>query len=489
MGVRQGLVKKAVAGLALAGVVAYGGTIAYLTHFDHAGAPTLPADSPTLKDPVALAAFNALRETRCDYCHTRGADLPFYFHVPIAKQIMSRDLEQGLRHFRIEPVLAALRSGQAPTVEQLTRIETVIEQNRMPPGAYLLMHPHAYMTEKERRDVIAWTREVRARHYAGQGVAPQFAAEPIQPIPEKMDVNWEKAALGRDLFFDKRLSGDGTLNCASCHGLDKGGVDHLVTATGIHDQKGPINVPTVYNSVFNLAQFWNGRARDLAAQAAGPVTNPVEMGSHDWTVAAAHILAVPGYAARFEAVYGADTVNQATITDAIAEYEKTLVTPDSRFDRYLKGDNKAISAQELRGYERFKAIGCAACHNGVAVGGGAYEIMGLEGPYFADRKRPITDADKGRETFTSSRDDFERFKVPNLRNIELTGPYFHDGSAKTLPDAVRAMARYQTTDHAVSEQDVADITAFLKTLTGTYDGMPLKDVPADAPLRMDAPAP
>nr|WP_289843710.1 c-type cytochrome [Brytella acorum] len=143
----------------------------------------------------------------------------------------------------------------------------------------------------------------------------------------------------------------------------------------------------------------------------------------------------------------------------------------------------------MRGYERFKAIGCAACHNGVAVGGGAYEIMGLEGPYFADRKLPITDADKGRETFTSSRDDFERFKVPNLRNIELTGPYFHDGSAKTLPDAVRAMARYQTTDHAVSEQDVADITAFLKTLTGTYDGMPLKDVPADAPLRMDAPAP
>ncbi len=171
------------------------------------------------------------------------------------------------------------------------------------------------------------------------------------------------------------------------------------------------------------------------------------------------------------------------MTNAIAEYEKTLITPDSPFDLYLKGDNNAITAQEKRGYERFKAIGCSGCHSGVAVGGDAYEVMGLEGPYFTERKTGLTAVDSGREGFTHAVEDHQRFKVPNLRNIALTAPYFHDGSAATLDEAVRLMARYQTPYPDLSKRDVEDIVAFLKTLTGKYQGVPLQQVVAEPPLQ------
>lgn len=474
---------RGIAGLAALGVAAWGGTVAYLEHFDHQGAPTLPDDSPTRRDPMALAAFTALDEARCDYCHVVGTDLPFYFKLPLANQIMSRDLVEGHRHFIYEPVLEAFRQGKPPSVEQLSRIEEVISQNRMPPDAYLLMHPHAHLNEKQRADILAWVRDQRSRYYASPDVAPRFRGEVIQPIPESVPVDWNKAALGRTLYFDTRLSGDGTVSCASCHPLNKAGVDHLVTSVGIGGHKGPINAPSVFNSVFSFAQFWNGRAKDLVEQAAGPIMNPLEMGSTSWDTVSAAVRSDPAYVQQFTAVYGTGEISKRTITEAIAEYEKTLITPDSRFDLYLKGQDDAITAQEKRGYERFKQIGCSGCHSGIAVGGDAYEIMGLEGPYFTDRASPITAADEGRFTFTHDPADHQRFKVPNLRNVELTGPWYHDGSVKTLDRAVRLMAKYQTPDHAPSEQDVADITAFLRTLTGKYNGIPLKDVPADAPLR------
>ncbi|WP_181442022.1 cytochrome-c peroxidase [Swingsia samuiensis] len=475
---------KGIAGLVVLGVAAWGGTVTYLEHFDHAGAPQLPVNSSTRHDAKAMAAFAAFQEVRCDYCHTKNADLPFYFNLPGANQIMKKDLVEGQRHFNFAPIIADFQQGTPPSVEQLSRIEEVISQNRMPPTPYLLMHPHAHLDEKQRADILAWVRDQRERYYASSDVKPEFRGEVIQPIPESMPVDWKKAELGRQLFFDKHLSGNDQLNCASCHGLNKGGVDNLVTATGINGQKGPINTPSVYNSTFNLEQFWNGRAKDLKAQAAGPVMNPVEMGSHDWEGVATKIRSLPNYVSEFTAVYGKDEISQNTVTDAIAEYEKTLITPDSRFDLYLKGQSNAITDQEKRGYERFKQIGCSGCHSGVAVGGDAFEILGLEGPYFEDRHTKLTPADEGRFSFTKDRSDYQRFKIPNLRNVELTGPWFHDGSAKTLEDAVRKMARYETPDHDISDQDVADIVAFLKTLTGKYQGVPLKDVEVEAPLKV-----
>lgn len=470
--------KRILVSLVGAGLLAYGGTVAYLHHFDHETAPRLPENSPTRKDPVALAAFNALNNARCDYCHTVGSNLPFYFSLPVAHTIMAKDLYQGKHHFRIESVLSAFDQGKPPSEEELSRIEEVIVQNRMPPPQYLLLHWHAHLSESERHAILSWVQDTRRKYYATTGAIAAFAAEPIRPVPETIPVDPAKVVLGRKLFFDKKLSGDNTLNCASCHGLEKGGVDHLVTATGINGQKGPINVPTVYDAYFKIAQFWNGRASDLAAQAAGPVMNPVEMGSHDWSEVANKLTADPDYRAMFQAAFGPDAqIGQQTITQAIAEFEKTLITPDSPFDQYLKGRDDAISDQAKRGYARFKAIGCAGCHSGIAAGGGAYEVMGLEANYFKDRGGQQTDADKGIYALDQKEDNLNRFVVPTLRNIALTAPYFHDGSAKTLEDAVRKMAHYQTTDSKPSDQDVADIVAFLKTLTGKYDGHELTNSP------------
>lgn len=303
-----------------AALLAYGGTVAYLQHFDHITAPELPASSPTLKDPVALAAFNALREARCDYCHAEQRDLPFYFRVPVAKTLMEKDRANGLRHFRVEPVLDAFEQGTAPTEEQLSRIEEVITQNRMPPNLYLMMHWHAHLSNAEREAVLKWVQDTRRKNYNNTGAAEQFAAEPIRPVPESVEADPAKWTLGRKLFFDKSLSGDNTLNCASCHGLDTGGVDNLVTATGIGGQKGPINTPTVYDAYFKMAQFWNARATTLAEQAAGPVMNPVEMGSHNWEEVANKLNANPEYAPLFQAAFGPDAkVDEKTITTAIGE--------------------------------------------------------------------------------------------------------------------------------------------------------------------------
>ena len=460
-------VRKAVFGIIAAGGVAYGGTVAYLTHFDHA---TAPAPAGAGVDAVSASALNVVREARCDYCHAANVDLPFYFSLPVANTLMNRDRAEGLKHFRVEPVITALQNGSVPDEEPLARIEEVINQNRMPPTLYLLMHWHAHLSAAQRESMLAWIAQVRRQHYATAGVADRFAAEPVQPIPESVPVEAAKVALGQRLFFDRHLSGDGQSSCASCHSLQHGGVDGLVTATGIYGRKGPINVPTVFDAVFNKSQFWKGRAATRADQAAGPVMNPLEMGSHDWSGVADHLREDPSYVTDFQAAFGNDTIDQTTITDAIAEYEKTLITPDSRFDQYLKGDDAALNTQEKQGYRLFKEIGCSGCHTGVSMGGQAFAPMGLEGDYFAARGGALTDADKGRFTVTHNAADMERFKVPNLRNIALTAPYFHDGSVKTLDDAVRKMARYQTPDHSISDQDVADIVAFLNTLTGRYQG-------------------
>lgn len=289
-----------------------------------------------------------------------------------------------------------------------------------------------------------------------------FAAEPILPLSEVQSESPLKVTLGDKLFHDKRLSPNNTISCASCHDLKKGGTDQLPVSIGIHNQKGPINSPTVFNSRYNAKQFWDGRAKDLVEQAAGPVTNPKEMGSN-WPYVIKTLKADPSYVSLFKQTYNGD-ISKATITDAIAKFEETLVTP-SPFDDYLKGDKKAISDQAIRGYQKFKSIGCTACHNGINVGGQMFMKMGLVKDYFKDRGTAITDADLGRYNVTQNEMDKHVFKVPTLRNVELTAPYFHDGQTKSLDQAVKKMATYQL-GVTLSDSDTADIVAFLKSLTG-----------------------
>jgi cytochrome c peroxidase len=289
----------------------------------------------------------------------------------------------------------------------------------------------------------------------------------VQPIPKSVKVDKEKAALGKMLYHDNILSADDTLSCATCHELKKGGTDRLPTSKGIRGQLGAVNSPTVYNSQGNFVQFWDGRAKDLAEQALGPVENPVEMGAQ-WVDIEKKVAAHAEYKKLFDKLY-AGKVTKANIANAIAEFEKTLITPDSRFDLFLAGDQKAITALEKKGWDLFQEKGCITCHNGTYLGGNTYQLMSPD--YFNDRG-DIKDSDYGRFNVTKKEEDKHMFKVPMLRNVAVTAPYFHDGSVKTLPDAVKKMAKYQLGEE-LKPQEVNAITAFLKTLTGKYEGKPL----------------
>jgi cytochrome c peroxidase len=287
---------------------------------------------------------------------------------------------------------------------------------------------------------------------------PAHAQEPISPIQAAAVKDAKLVELGKKLFFDPRLSKSGFISCNSCHNLSMGGSDNLKSSIGHNWQKGPINSPTVLNSSLNVAQFWDGRALTLKDQAGGPIANPGEMAStHDLAVDI--LKSIPGYVAEFKTVFGNDKIDIEQVTQAIAAFEETLVTPNSRFDKWLKGDKKALTPTELAGYELFKDSGCTACHNGAAAGGNTFQKMGIVEPYIS------TSPAEGRVAVTKEEADRFNFKVPTLRNVELTYPYFHDGEAATLTQAVDVMGRIQL-GKKFTDKENAQIVAFLKTLTG-----------------------
>jgi cytochrome c peroxidase len=289
--------------------------------------------------------------------------------------------------------------------------------------------------------------------------------EPILPIPPGHGQDAAKAALGERLFHDPRLSADNSISCASCHKLDLGGTDRRAGSVGIGGALGPIKAPTVYNSGFNLVQFWDGRAQSLEEQAAGPVHNPLEMGSN-WGQVLAKLESDPDLATRFAASYP-EGISSANIQDAIATYERTLITPGSPFDRWLDGEAGALTPEQERGYALFKSYGCVACHQGVNVGGNMYQYMGAMGEYFADRGGELRPADLGRFNVTADPEDRHLFKVPSLRLAALNPPYFHDGTAETLEEAILAMARYQL-GRSMPATDALEIAAFVGSLVGRH---------------------
>jgi cytochrome c peroxidase len=297
-------------------------------------------------------------------------------------------------------------------------------------------------------------------------------AEPIQPIPLHIELDAQKVALGRELFHETQLSQNNTVACASCHDLSKGGMDGKQFAVGIDGQVGSINTPTVYNSGFNFRQFWNGRTESLTAQVPGPIHNPIEMGS-DWDAIVEKLRASSHYVSTFASLYP-DGITSDNIIDAIVTFERSLYTPNSRFDQYLRGDNSAITEAEKAGYVLFKTYGCSSCHQGVNVGGNMYQRMGIVRDYFAERGN-VMDADLGRFTITGNEQDRYVFKVPSLRMVAYTAPYFHDGSAPTLNAAVETMAYYQL-GRSISDEQVNLLVLFLKTLPGENAELDVKNL-------------
>ena len=425
---------------------------------------------PSSDLPANIQVLEIFEDGGCLSCHSADPDVPFYAKLPVAGKIVMKDIDSGYRAFDVEPFMEALAVDGEVSPVDLAKIEKVVLDDRMPMPKYYLVHWGSSLTDAKRSVVLSWIRDRRAAMY-DDGLTGDRAAEPVRPIDLDVQVDEAKAALGFALFHDPRLSVDNTVSCASCHALETAGVDNHQYSHGVDDQLGGVNAPTVYNAVYNFVQFWDGRAKTLADQAAGPPLNPVEMASPSFYAIIAKLKADKAFAKAFDKVYP-DGLTEANITDAIEEFERTLITPNSRFDKWLRGDDSAITADELAGYELFKTYDCATCHVGPNLGGLSYELMGLRKHYFADRGMELTNEDNGRYKETQQERDRHRFKVPGLRNVEHTWPYYHDGTRHTLEEAVRDMAIYQS-GVELSDADIDLISSFLMTLTGEYNGVPV----------------
>jgi len=314
-------------------------------------------------------------------------------------------------------------------------------------------------------------------------LAADWQALPAQPpTPADNPTTPAKVALGKMLYFDPRLSSTGTVSCFSCHNVMEGGDDHRSTSVGVHSKIGGRNAPTVWNAAFLSVQFWDGRAPTLEAQASGPIANPIEMGMK-MGLAVDRIKRIPGYQAVFDQVFGADKpISDNTIAMAIAAYERTLITPNSPYDRFVKGDKTALTKQQQRGMQTFADVGCVACHSGanfsgptLPVGTGFFMKFPTypNSPYVAQYR--LLD-DGGKAVQTGKIEDQNMWRVPTLRNLIYTAPYLHNGLVKSLPEAVRVMAATQL-DKNLSDAQVRDVVAFLEALTGEFPEQTMPRLP------------
>lgn len=293
-------------------------------------------------------------------------------------------------------------------------------------------------------------------------VAGDYIAEPITPIPESVPYQAEQARLGKALFHDTILSIDNKLSCVSCHNLKKGGMDNLPHSPGANNSITETNTPTVLNSIFNFRYHWDGRSKHYHQLLQQMISDPSIMGN-TWVNVVQRIQDKSDYNNQFNALFD-DGVTKSNIESVLHEYQKTLITPNSRFDKFLMGDDNALTSEEKEGYRLFKTTGCISCHQGINIGGNLFEKIGIYKSYFAEKSN-LSPADYGRYNLTGLEEDKFVFKVPSLRNVALTAPYFHDGSKATLEEAIEAMAIYQI-GQPLAKTHVSQIKAFLETLTG-----------------------
>ncbi len=308
-------------------------------------------------------------------------------------------------------------------------------------------------------------------------VASAWEALPATaPAPATNPTTDAKVALGKMLYHDPRLSSTGTVSCSSCHNTMLGGEDNRPNAMGVNGQTGGRSAPTVWNSAFNAVQFWDGRAESLEAQAAGPVTNPIEMGMKSWDDVVARLEKIEGYQKAFDAAFGTEPISKDNATKAIAAYERTLITPNSPYDKFVGGDKTALTEQQVRGMEKVAELGCTGCHSGPAFNGpGMFQKFPAHSNGYFEAQYHFS-KDKGLAEVSKKSEDEHFWKVPTLRNIALTAPYFHNGAVKTLDTAVKIMAKTQL-DKDLSDAEIADIVAFLNALTGEFPEQKMPTLP------------
>lgn len=318
---------------------------------------------------------------------------------------------------------------------------------------------------------LQWQPELPAPHPSTQAKtsapANWASAEPIQPIPPVPNLDPAKVAIGEKLFRDVRISRDNTLSCVTCHQLERSGADSLPHSVRMGGTLTPMHTPTIFNVSLNFRLFWDGRKKTLEEQIQSPLDTQTE-----WHEVLGKLHDDPDYQSAFAKAYPQEGMTETTLKDAVVTFERSLLTPNSRFDRYLRGQKNAITAREKTGYRLFKDYGCISCHQGVNVGGNLFQKLGVIKDFFS--MHPVTDADMGRHNVTKQEADRHVFRVPSLRNVAVTAPYLHNGSVSTLREAVNEMAEHQL-GRPIPEQDVDLIIEFLHTLTGEYRGKPLQD--------------
>ena len=443
------------------------------------------SELPPMDPSRASAVADKVLEMKCAACHAQDATYSKVLNF-FSFGLMREHVEGARRAFSLTPD-SDVRSGN---VDYL-KMDYVLRTRRMPPASYSMVHLGSRLTPTD----VAILRN----KYKESGAAAR-AFSPISPAPAPgSELEAARIYLGYLLYHDGRLSTNDKVSCASCHDLTKGGTDNLCKSEGVpgpdgKPQLGGVNAPTTFNAAGNIRQFWDGRALNLKEQAGGPPLNPVEMGFScvaDWDVIANKLSADPELVALFAYVFGERGINGDTITTAIAAYEQTLVTPDSAFDRYLKGDDAALTNAQKAGMKSFVELGCAMCHNGPTLGGISFEYINTHG----DMRALAAPADYqegafGLQDFTKKEEHKDMFRVPNLRNVALTAPYFHTGTVNSLQDAVRIMMQVQNGAGNPADATVKNITRFLEAQTGKLYGKPANALsPEDVKLKPVAPLP
>ncbi len=467
-------------GIAAAGVtILLAGTVSVLLVPGNGHKQNVAAPTPQAAEQMARSVMQA----KCAACH--GADASYNSFINfLAFGQLRRDVENARKAFTMTEA-NDMRSG---AVDYL-KMDKVLRTRNMPPTQYTLVHLGTCLTPED--VAVLRTRYTRqgalARMFTpiqtGNNRPAAMGGTPIDCAMQEgiraLGENPLKVRLGHLLFFDPRLSTTNEVSCASCHDLTLGGTDNKTKSEGVpgedgKPQLGGVNAPSVYNAAGNIRQFWDGRAANLAEQAGGPPLNPVEMGyskPEDWKLIAEKLAEDPELAALFSAVYGEAGITCDTITDAIAAFEKCLSTPDSDFDRFLRGDEHALTEEQKQGLDDYVSYGCVTCHAGPTLGGASFENINTHADLRAHAEG-YEESAFGLADFTKDAKHKDMFRVPNLRNVALTAPYFHTGTVSTLEEAVRIMFQTEI-GLEPSKAMVQRVTAFLHAQTGKLGGKPL----------------
>lgn len=426
---------------------------------------------PPLPERVDMKMADEMAQTllqaKCAACH--GADPEVNTLVNFLTFNMLRDdVDNARRAWKMEGD-SSVRSG---LVDYL-KMDHVLRTRKMPPAQYTIVHLGSRLTPQDVELLRLRYTEEGAAHRRFQPIAP------VEIKPEEL----VRAHLGYLLYHDARLSTNNAVSCSSCHDMSMGGTDHKPKSEGVpgedgKPQLGGVNAPTVFNAAGHIRQFWDGRAADLKEQAGGPPLNPVEMGysvPEDWEQIALKLREDALLVALFDYVYGEKGINGDTITDAIAAFERTLATPGSAFDRYLQGDAAALDDEQKQGLSAFVSYGCATCHSGPALGGLSFEYINKHAPLRAYAAKEYEEGAWGLRDYTQQVEHRDFFRVPTLRNVALTYPYFHTGTVQRLEEAVNIMFRTQA-GTSPSAATLRAVTRFLEAQTGTLRGKPLQEL-------------